>query len=208
MTKPLTLIPFFGLLFLIGCDSQPPKGPAQGPVAVENAKVNKEDLPVVERAEYANWNRFPEGTVVKHVRETKNDAGKVFVTTTSKLVSKSNEKVVIETQITVDRGGELLVNPSMELEYPASFRLPPNMDAAKFALPAQDAKLESEESIEFQGKEYAAKVYTWDAASESGKTKNKMWLCNDIPGRVFRHEMTCSTFTTAESIAEIEIPKT
>lgn len=208
MTKPLTLTSFFGLLFLIGCDSQPPKGPAQGPVAVENAKVKKEDLPVVERAEYANWNRFPEGTVVRHVRETKNDAGKVIVTTTTKLVSKSNEKVVIETQITVDRGGDLLVNPSMELEYPASFRLPPNMDAAKFALPAQDAKLESEESIEFHGKEYAAKVYTWDAASESGKTKNKMWLCNDIPGRVFRHEMTCSTFTTAESIAEIEIPKT
>jgi hypothetical protein len=208
MTKTLNLIPFFGLLFLIGCDSQPPKGPAKVPVTVENAKEKKADLPVVERAEYVNWNQFPQGTLVKHVRETKSDAGKVIVTTTTKLVSKSNEKVIIETQITVDRGGEPLVNPSMELEYPASFRLPPNMDAAKFALPAQDAKLESEESIEFQGKEYAARVYSWDAASESGKTKNKMWLCNDIPGRVLRHEMSCPTFTSAESIAEIEIPKT
>lgn len=205
MTKTLTLIPFFGLLLFVGCDSSTPTKPA---IAAQKPGANREDLPVVERVEYANWNQFPQGTVVKLVRETKSDSDKVVVTTTSKLASKSNEKVVVETQITVDRGGEPLVNPVMELEYPASFRLPPNMDAAKFALPSQDAKEVGKESVEFKGKEYAATIYSWDAASEAGKTKNKMWLSNEIPGRVFRHEMTCSAFTTSESLTEIEIPKT
>ncbi len=58
---------------------------------------------------------------MKHVRETKSDTDKVVVTTTARLASKSAEKVVIETQVTVDRGGEPLVNPVMELEYSASF---------------------------------------------------------------------------------------
>jgi hypothetical protein len=205
--KTLNLIPFFGLLFLFGCDSPAPNQTKPSPfAAAENSSTNVEDLPLVDRAEYVNWNQFPQGTVVKLVRETKSESDKVIVITTAKLASKSDKKVVVETQITVDRGGEPLVNPIIEMEFPASFRLPPNMEAAKFALPSQDAKEVGKETVEFKGKQYDATVYTWDAASEAGKTKNKMWMCNEIPGRVLRHEMSCSTFSTSENITEIEIP--
>lgn len=209
MNKAFILTPILGFSLMLGCDSDLSKKATQSPVAaIENNGPSIEDLPVIERAEYANWNQFPQGTLVKLVRETKSESDKVVVTTTSKLAVKTNEKVVIETQITVDRGGEPLVNPVMELEYPATFRLPPNMDAAKFALPSQNAKVDGEESIEFNGKKYLATIYSWDASSEAGPTKNRMWFSNEIPGRVLRHEMTCSAFSTSENITSIEIPKT
>lgn len=193
----------FAVMLYLGCDNPQPL--QQAPIAVS---VPIEDLPIVERAEYVNWSQFPVGTMIKHIRETKSDVDKVLVTTTSRLASKTDAKVVIETQITVDRGGEPLVNPSMELEYPASFRLPPNMDASKFALPSQNAEVCGEETVQFNGKDYPAVVYAWTGSSEAGPTKNKMWFCKDIPGRLFRHEMTCSAFTTAENVIEIDIPKT
>ncbi|MFN9642757.1 MAG: hypothetical protein ACK56W_22435 [Pirellula sp.] len=205
--KKLTLIPCIGLVFLLGCDSPAPNQTMPSPFsAAENSSSNVEDLPLIDRAEYVNWSQFPQGTVVKLVRETKSESDKVVVITTAKLASKSDKKVVVETQITVDRGGEPLVNPVIDMEFLARVRLPPNMEAAKFALPSQDAKEEGKETVEFKGMKYDATIYTWDAASEVGKTKNKMWMCNEIPGRVLRHEMSCSTFSTSENITEIEIP--
>ena len=150
MLKLPTWMFFFGLVLFTGCGNDPQKTPAQA----ETATPPTDELPVVERAEYVNWSQFPVGTMVKHVRETTNDVNKVIVTTTSRLARKTPEKVVIETQVTVDRGGEPLVNPPMELEYQASFRLPPNMDANKFALPDQNAKAIAEESVQFNGKDY------------------------------------------------------
>ncbi len=203
MKKLLIYTLLFGLF--TGCDDLASTKPSQSAVAVSQPE---EDLPVVARAEYVNWSQFPVGTTIKLVRETKSEVDKVVVTTTSRLATKTDGKVTINTQITVDRGGEPLVNPSMELEFPANFRLPRNMDASKFALPAQNAEVSGEETIEFEGKEYAAVVYSWTGSSEAGPTKNKMWMCKDIPGRVFRHEMTCSAFTTSENVTEVEIPKT
>jgi hypothetical protein len=205
MKKITTWMLFFGLLLSSGCDTPAPSKLEQSTVA---ASPPNQDLPIVERAEYVNWSQFPVGTTIKHVRETKSDVDKVIVTTTSRLASKTDAKVVIETQVTVDRGGEPLVNPSMELEFPASFRLPPNMDELKFALPAQNAEVSGEETVQFNGKDYAAVIYTWSGSSEAGPTKNKMWFCKEIPGRVFRHEMSCTAFTTLENVTEIEIPKT
>ncbi len=198
--------PWIALIVFLTCIGCGPQAPTTPPTSELQIKQVEEDLPVVERAEYVNWNQFPVGTMVKHVRETKSDVDKVIVTTISRLASKSPDKVVIETQITVDRGGEPLVNPSMELEFPASFRLPRNMDASKFALPAQDAKVAGEETVQFKGKDYAAVVYSWTGSSEAGPTENKMWFCQAIPGRVFRHEMSCSAFTTSENLIELEIP--
>ena len=95
----------------------------------------------------------------------------------------------------------------MTIEYPASFRLPPKMDASKFALPAQNAEATGQESIQFDGKDYQAVIYSWTGSSEAGPTKNKMWFSNEIPGRLLRHEMSCKAFTSNENIAAIEIPK-
>ena len=219
MTKIPTWILFFGLWLFSGCGTPVPGNPVPGNPVPGNPVPGKqtqskvateppqEDLPIVEREEYLNWSQFPIGTTIKHVRETKSEVDKVIVTTTSRLASKTDDKVVIETQVTVDRGGEPLVNPSMELEYPARFRLPPSMDASKFALPAQNAEVFGEENVQFNGKGFAAVIYSWTGSSEAGPTKNKMWFCKEIPGRVFRHEMSCSAFTTLENVTEIELNK-
>ncbi len=189
----------------MGCNAEQ----TQATIPIKNATKSAEvDQPLVDRVEYVNWSHFPMGTSVTLARETKSDVDKVIVTTISRLAEKTDNKVVIETQITVDRGSEPLKNPPMRIEYPANFRLPPKMDAGQFALPAQNAEATGEESIQFDGKDYQAVVYSWTGSSEAGPTKNKMWFSNEIPGRVLRHEMKCKAFTSLEIIVAIEIPKT
>jgi hypothetical protein len=166
-----------------------------------------EDLPVVPRAEFVNWSKFPVGTVVTLVRETNSDVDKVVVTTTTRLIEKSEERVLIESQVTVDRGGTPLENPPMQAEFKASFRLPPNMVAEKFALPDQNAVAKGTETISIDGVDYGATRYEWNGSSEAGTTQNVIWMSPEAPGRVLRHEMKCSAFVSQEKVQKIEIPK-
>ena len=206
----LTLTGLIGLVgsAIMGCNAEQSKTTTAVTPINSTARASDADQPLVDRVEYVNWSHFPLGTSITLVRETKSEVDKVIVTTISRLAEISDDKVVIETQITVDRGKEPLRNPPMTIEYPANFRLPLNMDASIFALPAQNAKATGEESIQFEGKDYQAVIYSWTGSSEAGPTKNKMWFSNEIPGRLLRHEMSCKAFTSLESITAIEIPKT
>ncbi|MEQ1825865.1 MAG: hypothetical protein ABL921_07950 [Pirellula sp.] len=201
------------LFLCVGCDSI-----LQNSLEVQDASAESssaesssagatvQEEPLVPRVEYVNWSQFPIGTSVILVRETKSDVDQVIVTTTTHLAEKSEAKVVIETQITVDRNGNLLKNPPMQLEFPASFRLPHKMEAEKFSLPAPNAKATGEETVKVEGKDYKATVYTWTGSSEAGPTTNTIWLSDDIPGRVIKQDMACSAFKSQENLTKVEVP--
>src|SRR6185295_8212307 len=112
-------------------------------------------LPLVDHPEYVNWSRFPVGTFVVRKKEVTNDFGLVRVTTKLRLSEKTADRAVVESQVTVDRPGEALIeNPSQEMQFAARFPLPAEMKLEQFSLPALRAKQVGEESLSAGGREF------------------------------------------------------
>src|SRR5262245_47129 len=145
MTKPVRLLTAAATLgSLLGCGGESEE-PILSPGALPPgyvAPASTDHLPLVDHPEYAAWSRFPIGAGVVRKKEVTNEFGTVRVTTTIRLADKTADKVVVQSQIAVDRPGEALVeNPPQTAEFPAKFRLPSAMKLEQFALPSLKAKL-------------------------------------------------------------------
>lgn len=192
------------LLLPIGCT---PQAPQISPV--DSAAPKQPDLPQVPHPEYAHWSRFPIGTKVVRFKEVSNEHGKVKVTTTITLADKNETRVVVESQITVEREGmPAEVNPSFTAEYPATFPLPANLKLEQFSLPSLKAKEVGEEPQNVCGKDYTTKLYSWQEVNETGPMEVKVWRCDDVPGRTVREEsLTISSQNKSlETVTEISLP--
>jgi len=204
--KSSSHIAFIGLLFLASCGSESSKSTiSQGPLPPGYvAPSPTDDLPIADHPEYVAWSRFPVGTAVVRKKVVSNDSATISVTTTLRLAQKTPEKVVVESQVTVDRPEQALVeNPPMKLEFPASFRLPEGMKLEQFSLPSLRAKRIGEETRQAVGIEYKAQLFTWDEVSQAGPMTVKLWRCYDIPGRMLRQEINGRTQTSVEEVVEI-----
>lgn len=168
-----------------------------------------EDLTLVDHPEYVHWSQFPVGTAVTRKKEVTNDHGKVRVTTIVRLAEKTVNKVVVETQVTVDRlDGKLEENPAFNAEFVAKFRLPASMKVEQFALPSLKAKPMGDETREAAGREYHAQVFTWEERNETGPMAVKLWRSNEIPGRMLRQEIDGPMHHSVEETVEISGPPT
>jgi hypothetical protein len=169
--------------------------------ATYSASANQ---PRVEHPEFGNWRQFPEGARVIRKKEVSNETETVRVTTVVRLVEKTSEKVVVESQITVDRPGQPVVeNPPARVEFPASFELPAGMQVEQFLLPSLKAKQVGEEPREVNGKTYQAVVFAWDERNEAGPMQVKLWRSDEIPGRMLRQEVNGRTQTSVEEVVEV-----
>ena len=198
-----------GLLCLVGCGSQSGSGASsQGALpAGYVAPAPTDNLPLVDHPEYAAWSRFPVGAGVVRKKEVTNEFGNVRVTTTVRLAEKTADKVVVQTQITVDRAAEGLVeNEPQTVDFPAKFRLPANMKLEQFALPSLRAKAVGEEAREVAGREFKAEVFTWQEFSERGQMTIKLWRSDEIPGRMLRQEINGPMHNSVEEVVEILQP--
>ncbi len=177
---------------------------------VEVAPVAKqEEGEEVAHPEYAHWSQFPIGAKTVRRKEVSNEQGKVVVTTTVKLLEKSDRQVVVETQISVERSGEAkLDNPPFTAEYPDMFRLPKNMSLDQFRLPSLKAKLEGTEEMEIVGEKFQVEKYVWQESNEAGPMDIVVWRCDKIPGRTVREETITKSLssTSREDVIEFEIP--
>src|SRR5262245_16828210 len=117
------------LVCLAGCGLGGPDVLPQGELSEGyEAPPSTDHLPVVSHPEFVAWNRFPVGAGVVRKKEVSNDSGTVRVTTTLRLAKKTADNIVVESQVTIERPGQLLIeNPPLNLEFPASFRLPADM---------------------------------------------------------------------------------
>jgi hypothetical protein len=196
-------------LVLVGCGSESGTGlKSQGPLPPGYvAPPSTEHLSLVAHPEYVNWRRFPVGMVVVRKKEVSNESGTVRVTTKLRLAEKTAAKVVVESQITVDRPGQPLAQkPPFHVDFPATFRLPEGMQLAQFALPSLKAKPAGEEVRPACGQDYQTQLFTWEEANEGAPLTVKLWRSDDIPGRLLRQEITGPNHDSVEEVVEIIRP--
>jgi len=197
-----------GVILLSGCESESAPSsvlPESVPEGYETPTATGH-LPLADHPEYANWSLFPVGTTVVRKKEVANDFGTVRVTTTLRLAEKTAEKVVVETQVTVDRAGEPVENPPQRFEFPATFRVPEGMKRDQFLLPSLKAKSIGEENRTACGEEYLAEIFSWNEVNEAGPMAVKLWRSDDIPGRILRQEINGRNHESVEEVVEIHQP--
>ena len=116
---PIALLAAIGLL---GCGAR---------TDIPSVNLNTPEKPrtqLVDHPEFVNWYQFPEGTLITRKKEVTNENGKVLVMTTLRLAAKKTDRVVVESEVTVERPGHpLQENPPMTIELPARFQLPQRM---------------------------------------------------------------------------------
>jgi hypothetical protein len=184
-------IVLFVLGLVVGCGGEPnPKGKTQAGFPEGYVPPQSTDhLPLHDNPDYANWQRFKVGTKVVRKKISKNPSDQVTETQILKLLEVNADKVVLETQITVERPNyPKKENTPFKIEYPAKFRLPANLKLEQFTMPSIKAKEIAEESIKVLGKEYKAKLFTWEDNTEAGPMAHKYWESMDFPGRMLKHE--------------------
>jgi hypothetical protein len=197
------------LFFLAGCGSGSEKS-SSSPGSLPSGSVapaSTESLPQVDHPEYVHWSQFPVGMAAVRKKEVSNEFGKVRVTTTLRLVEKTARKVVVESQVTVERSEDSVVeNPPQKFEYSATFRLPAGMKQEQFSLPSFKAKLAGDETRSACGREYQAQLFTWDEVNEAGPMAVKLWRSNDVPGRMLRQEINGRNHVSVEEVVEVVEP--
>lgn len=148
-------------------------------VFAAETKPNRDDL--VNNPPFAHWSSFPTGTSVTQ-KETVSlsDGSKVEQTSTSKLIEKSKDKVVVETTITTSGKGSSETTTSV-----ATY--PPKVRMRDVDTPATMASVtEGKEEIEFKGKKVNSE---WvQAVTKSGEdvTTEKVWTARDVPGGLIK----------------------
>jgi len=130
------------------------------------------------------------------------------VTTKLRLTEKTSDKVVVESQITVDRVGEgRIENPPSSTSFPAQFRLPAGMQIEQFSLPSLKAKLVGDETRSAAGREYQAQLFTWQERNETGPMTVRYWRSDAMPGRLVRQEITGENHKSVEEAVEASPPE-
>ena len=198
-----------GLMFLVGCGRDSGIGStSQGPLPPGYvAPAATTGRPLVDHPQYAHWSRFPVGIVVVRKKEVSNEFGTVRVTTALRLVDKTTDTVVVESQVTVERPGNPPVeNPPLNSSFPARFQLPEGMNVEQFSLPSLKAKPIGEETRQACGREYMAQRFTWDEVNEAGPMRVTLWRSDDVPGSMLRQEIHGSMHESIEEVVEIVPP--
>lgn len=186
-----------------GCDvsgKYPPVVVDPAPPAVEGA--------MVPTPQFVHWDQFPVETHVTRRKTVTNPDGSITVTTTQRLIEKTDKKITVQQQKTVERPEGRTEFSAQDLVFAASFRLPPNLTEEQFALPALKAKLTGRETIEVAGQTYDAEVFEWEEVNEAGPMPIKIWRSNAVPGQILREEMLIrnNNQESSEEIIEIAIP--
>jgi len=128
--------------------------------------------------------------------------------TTQRLIEKTDKKITVQQQKTVDRPEGRTEFPGQDLVFAAAFRLPPNLTEEQFALPALKAKSTGRETIEVAGQKAEADVFEWEEANETGPMVVQIWRSNAVPGQSLREEMLTQSINqeSKEEVIEVVIP--
>ncbi len=202
LSKDASLLFIVSSLLFIGCTGSSSSTP-QGYVAPES----KDELPLVDHPEYTHWSKFPVGAFSIRKKTVTNSYGSVYVTTKISLAEKTDEKVVVEQQVTVVRPEVTNENPPQQMEFPAKFRLPKSVELEAFNLPSRKAKLVGEEIREEAGASYPCSLFEWEESNEAGPMNIKLWRSDEVPGRLVREETLIHSdgSTTLELISEVQV---
>jgi hypothetical protein len=195
------------LMFVLGCEStKKPILPAKTDQSNQEQNASAEPSVKIVHPEYANWSQFPVGAQVTRYRVVSNKNGEVKVTTVLSLQEKTDEHVIVNTQVNVQRPGEKLEeNPPESTKFVSKFLLPSGLSEDYFSLPSVKAKKVGEESLDLHGKTILADIYEWTESNETGPMSIKLWRSNQVPGRIVRQEMLieASQTKTLEELSSV-----
>ena len=208
---PNYFLVLLALGLMVGCGGEPQPTAKPGLPEGYVAPQSTDHLPLHDNPDYSNWKRFKVGTKLVRRKISKNPTDQVTETQSLTLLEVNGDKVVLETQITVERPNyPKKENAPFRIEHAAKFRLPANLKLEQFTKPSIKAREIAEESIKVLGKEYKAKLFTWEDSTESGPMPHKYWESMDFPGRLLKHEAVVkkedAETSTIEQIVELVIP--
>jgi hypothetical protein len=212
MRSVLTGVVLLAVTAAVGCGGSGPAPPAAPPSPAEPTADPSAAGPTFDSLEYANWKRFPVGTMVrrKAVTSAEGAAGTTTTVETLTLQRVTDSEVVVERQNTTERsdGSYRAVNPPELRKFPRRFAIPNGMTADDFTKPARSAKPAGEETLTVLGKPYKTTLYTWQDSTEAGPMAVKLWLSDELPGRVAKQTMTVEKLksTTVEEVIELKAP--
>lgn len=198
------LVPVLAAVFAVGCSRPTAAPPAADPAPAPPGTMF--DTP-----EYANWAKFPVGSVVKRraVTTTEKSSSTVTSVSTYTLRSVAPDSAEVVRDVTTTRDSDPpMVNTGDVQRVRRQFALPAGMTADDFRKPSRNAKKVGEESVEVLGKKYPAAVYEWTDSTEAGPLQIKLWLSAEMPGRVVKQTMYQPNITnrTVEEVIEIKLP--
>lgn len=167
------------------------------------------DQPLVDNPNYQHWRKFPLDTQLRFEKTVTNADGSVQVWTNQRLAEVTEERLVVEQQINVQRPDmPLQENPVQPLDYAAKFRLPDGLEMTTATLPNPDAKKVGSEALTISGVDYDATIYEYEIFSEAGQMRVRIWWSDEVPGRRLKTETSFenSDETSIETLVELNFP--
>ncbi len=145
---------------------------------------------MVENPPFALWSPFAVGTsITTKELVTFSDGSVAAPTVTSKLVSKSADKVTVETVVTADAASKragVAEQTKTLTDYPAKVKYADLGTAAE----ASASVTEGKELVKVKGKEFEA-AWVETTSTKDGETiVEKVWTATDIPGGMVKKTTT------------------
>ena len=152
---------------------------------------------------YLSWEKHPVGTTIVLSSLTMANGQEVAkMKITQKLVSKDEDKVVIEMSNTINSAGREFSTPATKL----------NIEKfGKKMLPGQqvensgDAKTEKgDETLTVGGKSLKCNWTQYTMQTAAGETKTKAWMCDEVPGMMVKTVTSTGDNETTMKLESIE----
>ena len=138
----------------------------------------------VDNPEYKAWSKFNPGSYVVMKMTNETAGNKMEITTTTTLVEKTADKLVLEDKTSMVIGGNKIDNPGQKRDVPAKVKVEGTSEQKS------DAKVtEGKESIELGGKKVDCKVVEVQAETNGTKSHTKTWSSDEIPGGTAKQEV-------------------
>ncbi|HZR84237.1 MAG TPA: hypothetical protein VFD92_24275 [Candidatus Binatia bacterium] len=141
---------------------------------------------MVNNPPFQNWSGFPVGTAITQKETVKlNDGTTVAIDTTSKLVKKDKDSVVVETTMG-EAGAAAQTGMAGESKTTTTFPAKVKMSQTDTPASAGTSVTEGTESIDYQGKTVTAEWTNAVIQNGDETTEEKIWTLKDIPGGIVR----------------------
>ncbi len=192
-----------GSCLAAGCDRGPQASPLTAAPAEPAGPV--ESIP---NPQFAAWATFEPGTIVvlRSVTKADKDPSETVTLTTYKLVERSDDQLVVESQASTKRYDGLTIdNPPSSATFTKSLNLPPGMKAN--AKPAGVIE-EGTESIRVGTIEYATRWHKTKDRNEGGEMLVQTWICDKVPGGLVKSITRTEAIgkTTTVEVVEVKRP--
>jgi hypothetical protein len=171
--------------------------------------VNDPPEGMIENPLYRSWAKFPPGTVAVFKAVADNGKNRISTTTTYKLLSKSEDRLTVESVVLSNLGDVEYSSPPQNTTNPRYLKAPPGAKRKSPAGKPEGVSEEGTEKIKVAGREYAAKWYKSKTKVEAGETLSKTWMSDDVPTGLLKSELDTpgARAKTVMELVELKIPE-